>query len=253
MEIISQLRNSNEILFWTGLLHLIASIIVGILCISNTTEVMGVNSLHKPLKFLISSWLFLFTINWYLTYIPSDATTLAYSILISVLFIFENVYITSQGFKGEMSHFNVGDKHHAFMFGLMGLAASVIAITTGMLAFKFTTTNFLQANEIMRYAIIWALVLSAIFAMEGLAMGSRLAHSVGGPDEANGVAFLNWSKRHGDLRIAHFIGIHALQIVPIASYFLAKTKTHSIMIALTYGLFAAYTFLRAFRGKALFW
>jgi hypothetical protein len=245
MNLLLELRDRNEILFWVNVAHVVAAAIVFVLCLNNTTQVLGINAYYKPLKFLLSSILFIGTMNWYLGYLPMDNSIRFYSIFISILFIFENVYITGMAARGEMSHFNVGTDFTRLMWGMMGLAATLIALSTIVVGFKFFSMEKGVISEPLRVSIIWGIMLAGIFAMEGLAMGSRMSHTVGAPDGGEGIPFLNWSKRHGDLRIAHFVGMHALQMVPLLSLLFAQKVRDVIIIALAYGAFATYTFVRA--------
>jgi hypothetical protein len=53
-------------------------------------------------------------------------------------------------------------------------------------------------------------------------MLARGTHTVGAGDGGPGLPFVNWSTIGGDLRIAHFIAIHAIQIVPLFAYILSQ-------------------------------
>ena len=83
-------------------------------------------------------------------------------------------------------------------------------------------------------------------------MVSLLKHTVGATDEAKGYLIINWSKYHGDLRIAHFAGIHALQILPLLGFYFTKTKRQIITAAIIYFVVVSALLFQALNGIPLF-
>ncbi len=81
-------------------------------------------------------------------------------------------------------------------------------------------------------------------------MGAKLQHTVGATDGSNGIAFLNWSKHYGDLRIAHFFGMHSLQLLPLLGFYVFKNPATIIGFSIAYTVFVVYTLVTALKGLA---
>ena len=83
-------------------------------------------------------------------------------------------------------------------------------------------------------------------------MISIMQHTVGAADGGPGLPVFNWSTAHGDLRIAHFLGIHSLQILSLLGYYVARTKTQAIIFSLVYVALVTGILIQALSGIPLF-
>jgi hypothetical protein len=251
MYFLEQLKFRNETLFYYGLACLFFAIACLLLTKLTTTQVYGVNAWFKPFKFAFSTFLYAWAMAWYCHYLPKfNIEVFNWSIII--LLGFEIIYISWQASKGQESHFNLSTPIYATLFSMMAIAASLVTLYTAYIAMLFFSGKFPELPDYYLWAIRLSLIIFVIFSFQGFLMGSRLSHTVGLVNDNSDLYIVGWSKLAGDLRIAHFIGMHALQVLPVVAYYVLKDLKLTVMISILYGLLAVFTLVQALQGKSLF-
>lgn len=248
---IESLKTRNEPLFYFGLFCFVLAFVFLILTRISATKVYNVNAWYKPFKFAVSIGIYAWTMAWFCYYLPSFNIQL-FNWSVIILLGFEIIYIAIQAGKGQLSHYNFTTPVYSVLFVLMGLSASLITIYTAYIGALFFTNKFPLLPSYYLWAIRFGIMIFVVFSFEGALMGSRLTHTIGGPDGEQGIPFLNWSIKYGDPRIAHFVGMHALQILPLVSFYLLRNTKATLGLSIFYLLLASYTLLQALQGKPLF-
>lgn len=246
------LRSRNELLFWFGLICLIGAISFLALSVFSRIQVAGTNAWYKPFKFCLSTCLFAWAMAWYNAYLEPGLDLKLFDWVVTITLGFEIVYIALQASKGQLSHYNQSSPTYAFLFSLMAIAATIATLATAYIGFKFFQTDFPQLPDYYLWAIRIGIILFVIFSFEGFVMGANMAHTIGGADGGTGLPLLNWSTKFGDPRIAHFIGMHALQVLPILAFYLLKDLKLSLVVGGLYSLLAIWVLVQALQGKPFF-
>jgi len=209
---------------------------------------MGMNAWIKPFKFAFSTFLLVWAMGWYCTYL-SNFDPKTYSWGMTILLGFEIFYIAFQASKGQLSHFNLSTSFYATLYSLMAFAASAVTLWTAYIGLLFFIHKFPDLPDYYVLSIRIGILLFVIFAFEGFVMGSRLTHTIGGPDGEPGLPIVNWSTKYGDPRVAHFIGMHALQLLPLISFYVFKDLKLTIGLSMIYGFLSFYVLIQALNSK----
>ena len=249
-DFILNLKIRNEPLYYFGWTCLAISFLFLALTKLTNIQVFHVNAWYKPFKFAFSTFLFAWAMAWYCHYLPNFNIQF-FNWTVIVLLGFEIIYIAFQASKGQLSHFNISTPMYASLYSMMAIAATLVTLYTAYVGLLFFTNHFPELPSYYIWSIRLGIIIFVIFAFEGFAMGSRMNHSVGAFNDNSNWFIVGWSKTVGDLRVSHFIGMHALQILPILSYFLLKNTKWTIGLSIVYGLLALTTLIQALQGKPL--
>jgi hypothetical protein len=249
MEFINTLEERNAILYWFGLINLMIAVVLTGLSILKPIEFGGTNAWFKPIKFALSIGILAWTMSWYTGYLEHGMDIDVFNWVFVVSLGFEIVYISIQAGRGEASHFNLSNNLYSFLYVLMAAGATAASLAVGYIGLKFFAGGFPELPGYYLWAIRIGILLFVIFSLEGFLMGSRLAHTVGGEDGGQGLPFLNWSRIFGDLRVAHFMGMHALQVLPLLAWYLFKDLKLTLAGGVIYALLAVYVLIQALQAK----
>lgn len=250
IDFIQQLKYRNETLFYFGMVCFILSFAFLLLTKVTTTEIYNVNAWYKPFKFAVSLGIYSWTMAWYCYYLPSFNIKL-FNWTVIILWSFEIIYIAFQASKGQLSHYNISTPVYSVLYSLMALAATTVTLYTAYIGILFFKGSFPELPNHYVWAIRLGIFLFVIFSFEGFAMGSRLNHSVGALNDNSNWFIVGWSKIVGDLRVSHFIGMHALQVLPLLSYYILKNTKLTVGLSFVYALLALATLIQALQGRPL--
>lgn len=219
-------RLHRPLLWFAGAMVLFALVCAGGLLIDDRTLV-GAPIWSKPLKFAVSFVAYALSLAWMLSLLPHARRAGWWAgTVVAVAGAVEMVLITLQVVRGTRSHFNQATPFDATVFRLMGLTVVVLWVAALVVAV------LLLRARILDRATAWAVRLSSLIALAGAAVGFLMvrptpeqraaenppvvgAHSVGVPDGGPSMPVTGWAATGGDLRVAHFFGMHALQLLPL--------------------------------------
>lgn len=216
---LGELRRANPAMWNTGLLLLAMCAVCIALTQLDPRQFNGIDVWIKPAKFFGSIGLHLLTLTAALLLLPEQTRASrkmrTIATVMAGLMIYDTFYIAFRAARAEASHYN------ETLLGLLGYAVMGVAAIAVMLFGAWIGRLVLRQGPatLLARAVGWAFIiatpLTIITAGTMTAIGS---HWVGGDQtDATGLPFFHWSTTGGDLRPAHFLSLHLMQIVPAAA------------------------------------
>lgn len=192
--------------------------------------ITGAPAWLKPFKFAVSMLLYVGTLAYMVRDLPRRRPLMWALGATAVLLTMEVLLIFLQAARGRTSHFNIDTPLDAAIFSSMGVGIAVVWLSSAVVLWQHGRSP--AADRALAWAFRLGLALNILGAGMGWIMttpspsqieanrrGERPrvagAHTVGAPDGGAGLPLTRWSTDHGDLRVAHFVGMHALQLLPV--------------------------------------
>ena len=224
-EFLAELRRRDPLLFGTGVLMALALAGSVLAFPFDNRLILGINPWIKPAKFEISLLIFFWTLAWFMPEVRAVSRMRAFIRWTPpIVMTIEIVFIVLQAARGTTSHFNNSSVPDAAIFAIMGLM-----ITVNTMAMLAMLVKLRRDTPPDRAGYLWGvrmgIALFILASLEGFVIVANNAHTVALPDGGPGLPFVNWSTQSGDLRVAHFVGMHALQGLPLLGYLLDRSAS----------------------------
>ncbi|ROQ62740.1 hypothetical protein EDD93_5462 [Streptomyces sp. 840.1] len=257
----------------------VLSVVSGVGLLVDDRVLAGAAIWLKPFKFAVSFVAYDLTLAWMLTLLTRGRRTGWWAgTVVALSGAVEMAIITGQVIRGKRSHFNHATPFDESLFNAM--AVTVVVLWTGTLVIAI----LLLRARIPDRAAAWAIRSGVSLALVGAGFGFLMtrptprqraagnldtaevigAHSVGVPDGGPSMPLTGWSTTGGDLRIPHFVGMHALQMLPLFLLALvalaprsarlrdARVRLRLVLVASgAYGAVVALVTWQALRGQPL--
>lgn len=236
---VSQLRRVHPPFYAAALVCLLLTAFFIAGTVIDPRSITGAPAWLKPAKFAFSLLVYSFSMLWALSFLDGWPRFVRFAgwWIIGVIML-EVGIIALQAARGVTSHFNFTTTPDALLFAAMGAA-----ITSLWLLHLVVTVLMLRQkldDPVLAASLRWGLALVLVGMAQAFLMvlptagqltdlhaglGSKFigAHSVGVSDGGPGLLLVGWNTQGGDLRIGHFVGIHALQVLPLLGWWLARS------------------------------
>ena len=198
--------------------------------------VFGQSTWAKSMKFAFSFAVYAPTLAWLFTFVTRGRRVFNWVLNgVAVTLLIEVALTLVQAVRGRAMHFNMSTPIDSLLWLAMGITISLFFVIT-LVGFVVVLRQKLT-DRALTHAIRWGFAIMLL----GLALGCLMlgptpdqtaglepgeqpayvgAHTVGALDGGPGMPVTGWSTEHGDLRVAHFIGLHGFQVIPLIGWWL---------------------------------
>lgn len=272
-DVVARIRSGSALLWWSGVVCLALTALFLVMSLVDPVMITGVRRWIKPAKFCISFVFYFWTLAWMLPVLLTSKKLRRVVALSGVIIMaVELAAIALQAARGVPSHFNNSTPLNAAIYAIMGLAISTNTIILLLLAMyasfvwkpDFRTngarasvnadasgsvliTNVSAAERTGISCGLWVVVLGSVF---GILISVHGAHAIGVAEDALGLPMVGWKRAGGDLRVAHFFGLHGFQAAPFVAQ-LTGNRAAVYAVSVAWAVAVVLLFRSAMAGTSI--
>lgn len=241
------LGKRNPALFYFGWVCLAASLVTGVCFLLDAPGSVWI----RPTRFLFSTTIFVWTIAWLLDTLHEQKKLMLFNLAMILILLFENGYTVVFAIHESSTHNHISPELDAWMIRMMELGVGIISLWTAYFTWLFFTRPLPDIKRHYLWGIRFGLLFFVVFSLSGNLMAVLPGWNVASPDGGSGLPFVNWKQQSAGLRAAHFLGIHALQVLPLMGYYISRRSIITIIFSVVYFLAVLAVLMQALLQQPL--
>ncbi len=219
--------------------------ILGLIFDPRATAIINTPAWSKLFKFSVSVLVMTPALIWAIKITEGKTRRIANiaASVIGTMLSLEMILLLIQATRARPMHFNYTTPLDAALWVTMTIG--IFTMFTAFVVLLIAVWRGVRQQPVIAWAVKIGMVITAVGLMTpNLSTGPNGAqlkaleakqpnillgaHTIGSssaiPDAEPGLPLIGWNTKHGDIRIGHFIGLHALQLIPLFGIWLSKRK-----------------------------
>lgn len=226
--VVQEQKKRNSTLFWYGILNFVCVIFCIGFSLFDDTQVLGKNAWLNPIKYYFSIGIFIMSMAWYLYFLNNviQRNILIWGFLLTTFI--QTSIVLLQSIRGVSSFYNLNTPFDKMVFGIQTISQIIFILLMVVTTYSF----YFQKKNSKSQHFTWGIRMGMVIFLIGLLIGIYMIKVNVNNESILGINILY--KKHGNLKIPFFLGIHGLQIIPLLSYYIFQSKRQVLNFTLLY-------------------
>lgn len=234
-------KRRNWLLFYLAAsLTLLFLVFLSTFWVCGYTPLLDICYWLKPFKFSLSFAIYVFTLGWFMEYLKPQwsekkISWISYSIAVLITVEMISILLQSVQYSEGYARLDFSNQTSLSIAATLHVISN-LAILVSTAIVLYVAGHFFTNISLRPRPYLWGIRAGFFVFAFSCFIGGFMLHHYGQvpPNHGDfGLPFTHLNSSRSDLISIHFLGIHAIQALPLAGFFLKKQLAYAVIFTLT--------------------